>query len=144
MQQQTGIKKSGVTPTQLLKVTDGTPIALKFKGPEDERFTLIANVEERSSQYGAFLVNPVPEAERATSDSYFITPHSNGKDMNLRVKRAGAASDAKAEQICVLFSRKYDDGSLVYKGKDKATEVRYLVGVSKFGNKQASTADAQA
>jgi hypothetical protein len=129
---------SKLAPTEMLKVTDGTPIALKYKGETDEKWALIANVEERSSTFGKFLVNPVPETERAASDSYFIAPHSNGKELNLRVKRAGAPSDAKAEQICVLFARKYDDGTTVFKGKDKRTNIRYLVGPNKYAAKATS------
>lgn len=128
-----------LAPTEMLKVTDGTPIVLKYKDEskgDDAKWLTIATVEERSSTFGKFLVNPVPEAERASSDSYFIAPHSNGKELNLRVKRAGAAADAKAEQICVLFGRKYDDGTTVFKGKDRTTNVRYLVGPNKYAAKQ--------
>lgn len=96
----------------------------------DGAYETIAGLTQLHGKYGAFLMNPLPEEERDSNDTYFISatnPENRGARTpvaTLRVKRAGSE---ESEHICGLFLRTYNDGNIGLIGTDKDNGVRYGV-----------------
>lgn len=96
----------------------------------DGAYSVIADLTQLHGKYGAFLMNPLPEEERDSNDTYYISatnPENRGMKTpvaTLRVRRAGAE---ESEHVCGLFLRTYNDGNIGLIGTSLDTGVRYGV-----------------
>lgn len=94
------------------------------------QYETVAELINLHGKYGAFLMNPLPEEERDSKDTYYISatnPENRGMRApvaTLRVKRAGSQ---ESEHVCGLFLRTYDDGNIGLIGTDKDNARRYGV-----------------
>ena len=92
-----------------------------------------------NGNYGAFLVNPLSEEDRANFDTYFISgtnPDNRGARKPVAVLRRKSAGAEEAEHICGLFLRHYDDGSSALIGTDKENKKRYGIFLNKAESAQ--------
>ena len=94
------------------------------------QYETVAELINLHGKYGAFLINPLPEEERDSKDTFYISatnPENRGMRApvaTLRVKRAGSQ---ESEHVCGLFLRTYDDGNIGLIGTDKDNARRYGV-----------------
>jgi len=94
------------------------------------QYETVAELINLHGKYGAFLMNPLPEEERDSKDTFYISatnPENRGMRApvaTLRVKRAGSQ---ESEHVCGLFLRTYDDGNIGLIGTDKDNARRYGV-----------------
>lgn len=94
------------------------------------QYETVAELINLHGKYGAFLMNPLPEEERDSKDTFYISatnPENRGMRApvaTLRVKRAGSQ---ESEHVCGLFLRTYDDGNVGLIGTDKDNARRYGV-----------------